>query len=68
MAQLKLALTQDIDEVISMAQELGVEPFGFAEKAVRKFTTIAQWREFDWEESFRRAEVEIEIEFIRSDA
>lgn len=68
MALLKQMLTADIKEVIAMAQELGVEPFGFAEKAVQKFGTIAQWRKFDWTEKFREAEVEIEIEFIRSDA
>ena len=68
MALLKRMLTADIKEVIAMAQELGVEPFGFAEKAVQKFGTIAKWRKFDWTEKFREAEVEIEIEFIRSDA
>ena len=65
--RLKQALRADMNEVISMAQGLGVEPFGFAEKAVRSFGTIKSWREFDWEERFRSAEVEIEIGILRPD-
>jgi len=34
---------------------------------VRSFATIKSWREFDWEERFRSAEVEIEIGILRPD-
>lgn len=42
-------------------QRAGVEPFGFAQKAARSFTTLQEWAAFDWKSRFAGAKVEVRI-------
>lgn len=65
---LSRSLEADILGVIRRAQELNVEPFGFAEKAARRFATIEQWQRYDWHRRFLQAEIEIQLHFSHSDA
>ena len=56
------------EEGQNMAREFGAEPFGFAEKAARSFLTIDAWRQYNWDQKFIDAKIEIELSFARSDA
>lgn len=66
--KLRRALNKDIREAIETARRFEAEPFGFAEKAARKFITLASWNDFDWKEQFLAAEIEIDLSFAHSDA
>jgi len=68
LGSLKQAFEDDLRRVIRTAQDMGVDPFGFAEVAVRNFATIETWRNYNWPERFRNAKVEIDVHFSRSDA
>lgn len=67
-ATLRASLEGDIRSVIQAAQEMGAEPFGFSEKAVIHFPTIAAWRAYNWHEKFRQAQIQIDLSFAHSDA
>lgn len=66
--RLKAQLKKDLEEVVAYTQGLGVEPFGFAERAARSFLSISDWREFDWKDKYGDAQVEIKLDFAQSDA
>lgn len=67
-AVLERQLKNDIMQTILYTQELGVEPFGFAERAARKFLTLEDWINFDWKKQYSQAEIEINLHFAQSDA
>lgn len=58
---LQESLRRDIMSVISRAQDMGAEPFGFAETAARNFLTQEKWRDYNWRERFRHAQIEIKL-------
>ena len=66
--RLKAAFEEDIRSLIQKTQQYGVEPFGFAEAAAGKFSTIGKWMAFDWKNVYRTADVEVEIAISRWDA
>ncbi len=49
-------------QLIKKCQELKVEPFGFADKAVTSFKTIDEWRKYDWVEMFSKARIDLRVE------
>ena len=53
------AVSQDLMVLIGRCQAMGVEPFGFAEKAAKHFITIIDWLEYDWHTRFQQAEIEV---------
>lgn len=61
MDEVSAALKADMLETLKLCQESGVEPFGFAEIAARGFSTISNWRDFNWREKFRDARIDIHI-------
>lgn len=65
---LRASLEGDIRSVIQAAQQMGAEPFGFAEKAASHFLTIVAWRAYNWHEKFRQAQIQIDLSFAHSDA
>lgn len=65
---LRSSLTTDMKNTIRAAQDMGVEPFGFAERAARNFLTLDDWLEYDWHEQFKNAEIDIKLSFAHSDA
>lgn len=67
-AAFRRILQQDIEATIRRAQELGAEPFGFAERAARSFLTIDQWEDYNWRDRFRDAQILLKINFAQSDA
>lgn len=66
--KLRSSFEHDIRETISRAQDMGAEPFGFAEKAARHFLTIDDWLAYNWRDQFKNAEIEVELHFSSSDA
>ena len=55
-------LAEGIRTLISKCQEMEVEPFGFAQKAARRFLTIPEWLAFDWRARFAAAEIDVRVE------
>lgn len=62
------SLESDIRDTIQAAQQMGADPFGFAERAARKFLTLNDWIAFNWREKFSQAEVIINISFAKTGA
>lgn len=62
------SLESDIRATIEATQQMGADPFGFAERAARKFPTLNDWIAFDWDKKFSEAEIEINISLARSEA
>ena len=67
-AEIIETLTRDMHKVIAYAQELGAEPFGFANAAARNFLTLKEWQAYDWRSHFRDAEIEIKLSVSHADA
>ncbi len=57
-------LERDFMLLIKKCQNLKVEPFGFADKAVKKFATIDEWRKYEWTEKFSKADINLKVEAI----
>lgn len=62
------SIEQDILETIQYCQDRGIEPFGFAEKAARKFLTIQDWLAFDWHARFSSAAIDVDVHTIHADS
>lgn len=56
-------LRGDLEALIDRCQEMGAEPFGFAEVAARNFATLEAWQNYDWRRKFEQAQVEIRLRF-----
>ena len=54
-------LRADIEDTIRTAQRMGVEPFGFAEAAARRFSTLEDWVSFGWKQRYLSATVDVDI-------
>ena len=67
-AQLEAQLTADIEKLIARAQQLGVEPFGFAEYAAAHFPTLQSWMAYDWHTHFSQARLNIRVDLSTSNA
>ncbi len=65
---LRESLCSDIEALIARTQDMGAEPFGFAEIAARRFATLAQWQSYDWKRRYLDADVEIKLEFEQLNA
>lgn len=66
--KLRQTLEQDLIKLLERCQSMGVEPFGFADHAATRFTTLAQWQAYNWRERFSGAEFKIEIDITASEA
>lgn len=64
--QLRASVEGEMTDFIRKCQRLRVEPFGFAARAARAFTTIEAWRRFNWRERFSEAEVRVEVRIVDS--
>lgn len=62
------ALALELEALVRRCQTLGVEPFGFAERAAMRFPTYARWLAFDWRERFSQANVDISVEIYSASA
>lgn len=60
-------LRAEMEAVIKACQSVGVEPFGFAEIAAKQFPDMNAWREFNWRERFKDAEISLEYDISRVD-
>lgn len=61
-AKLTDEMTTKFMETISACQQMGAEPFGFAELAASDFFTINSWQDYNWREAFSRADVNLKID------
>lgn len=52
----------DIINVIDICRQAGAEPFGFADRASSKFSTLEKWNEYGWREHFKECELNIQVE------
>ena len=55
------ALKSDLHSIIDKCAKNGVEPFGFADKAAMKFTTLHDWNAYDWHEKLKNIDINISI-------
>ena len=54
-------LENEILNVIRIAQEMSVEPFGFADAAAKNFATLKSWKAYRWQERFAEANVSVGV-------
>ena len=59
-------LSAALTDMIRRCQAMGLEPFGFAERAAAHFLTIGEWRAFDWRGRFPSAQVEVKVNILGS--
>ena len=59
LAALETAISEDLMLLVEKCRRMGVEPFGFAEKAAKHFAALQEWLEYDWHSRFQQAEVEV---------
>ena len=59
---LKAELEAEIGKTIEACQKLSVEPFGFAKLVAADFFTIDSWRNYDWNNVFSKADIDLEID------
>ena len=62
LGELRALIEIDLADVVSHCQSLGVEPFGFAERAAARFATTDDFLAYDWRGRFPRAEVRFAID------
>ena len=62
------ALAEGIADTIRACQDHALEPFGFAQKAARRFLTLRDWLAFGWRERFSGAQVRVEVRVHASEA
>lgn len=62
MENVKRILEEDFTEVIRKCQKMKTEPFGFAETAVKTFSTAREWTDYNWLERFSGAHVTVNLE------
>ena len=51
--EIRDTLREDLAQLLAKCQALGVEPFGFAAQAARRFASLADWQAYGWPERFR---------------
>lgn len=56
-------LEEDIRAVIAAAQAMGTDPFGFADTAAGSFSTLQAWEDYDWDQHYPDAQIEIKLRF-----
>lgn len=66
--ELKRDLVNELEDVIAYTQKYEIEPFGFAERAAKKFLTLSDWMDFDWKSRYKNAKIEVKLRFAQSDA
>ena len=70
---MRFAGEADIDEIAAMMEadiigardicrQAGAEPFGFADRAASKFSTLEKWNEYGWREQFMECELNVDVE------
>lgn len=53
-----------LNKTVGKCKDLGVDVFGFGEKAVMHFLTIQEWEEYNWLGKFKDAEISVDVEFV----
>ncbi|MCL5073256.1 MAG: Ger(x)C family spore germination protein [Actinobacteria bacterium] len=56
-------LEDSINSVIDKCQSLKIDAFNFGRSAVMHFLTINEWENYNWNEKFKEAKVEVKVDF-----
>lgn len=56
-------LEDSIRSVIEKSQSLNTDPFNFGRMAVKHFLTINEWENYNWNEKFKVAKVDVKVDF-----
>lgn len=62
MDELAAMIKTDIIGVVDICRQAGAEPFGFADRAASKFSTLEKWNEYGWRERLMECELNVEVE------
>lgn len=65
---LRETLRNDLLALLRRCQQMGVEPFGFAERRAQDFASLAQWQRYDWKAHFAQATFDVDINITVTDA
>lgn len=60
--RLKEQFTGDVERAILHAQDLGTEPFGFAESAAGKFLTMQEFKRYSFKNRYRNAKIDVRMD------
>lgn len=63
---LEASVRDDITRLINLCQQLGCDPFGYAETAAGHFPTVPQWAAFDWRSHYQGARLNIDVALASS--
>lgn len=55
------SLKRDAEALIRRCQQLGADPFAFADRAAARFATYESWQAWNWRKRYARAEVEVSV-------
>jgi len=58
---LEASVRGDITHLIQACQQLGCDPFGYAETAAGHFPTVPRWTAFDWRDHYKSATLNIDV-------
>lgn len=61
-------LEQKLTDVIHTCQQMGAEPFGFADIAAAAFLTVHDWTQFDWINHFKSSQININVQIHNAQA
>ena len=61
-------IARDVTDLIQLAQQSGTDPFGFSEKAAKKYLTIEGWMNSNWDSVYVSAVPAVEVDISRWDA
>lgn len=59
---IQTALEEKLTNVIHTCQQMGAEPFGFADTAAASFLAIHDWTEFDWLDRFKGSQINVSVQ------
>ena len=59
--EVELEIAGEVTRVIHACQREGLDPFGFAEDASRRFFTLHAWHGFDWRASYASAPLTVHV-------
>lgn len=63
-SEVSAILRKDITALIEKMQQFGTDVFGFGQKAIIGFDTIARWEAYGWRNHFQTAQIEVSVEVI----
>lgn len=57
-------IKDQVDQLINRCKKQNIDVFKFGDVAARKFWTIQEWEEYNWNEKFKDVKVNTKVEFV----